>query len=306
MRLIVALLTCLCCALAHAAPPRAIWIWEAESFAMLDQREAADSALEFFNAHGITTLYLYADAFKGRNPIADDPVRVRRLIKRMHGQGKQVYALLGSAYLHTERYILPAYRKAAVAMVRRVLDYNAGSAPDERFDGINLDIEPHLLDEWPAKKFSLLRGFLDMSADIMALKRASGQSLQIGPAIPFWWDGIVMDWQERQRPVSEHTQDLYDYVALMDYRDHADGGDGIISHAADEMAYGAKIGKRVLLGVETTPNDIQKVSFDHLAPADMERELAATAAHFASSPAFGGFVIHHYRGYRRWLERPRP
>lgn len=305
-RLFIVLLTCLAATLAQAAPPRAIWIWEAESFAMLDQRAAADSALDFFDQHGISNLFLYADAFQGRNPIADDPARVRQLIKRVHGEGKQVYALLGSAYLNTERYILPSRRAAALAMVRRVLDYNAAAAADERFDGINLDIEPHLLDEWPAQKFTLLKNFLDMSAAIMALKRASGQRLQIGPAIPFWWDGIVLDWQGRKRPVSEHTQDLYDYVALMDYRDHAAGGDGMIGLAADEMAYGAAIGKRVLLGVETTPNDIQKVSFDHLAPADMERELAAAAAHFAASPAFGGFVIHHYRGYRRWLERPRP
>ena len=38
-------------------------------------------------------------------------------------------------------------------------------------------------------------------------------------------------------------------VVLMDYRDHAYGPDGILSHAQDELAYARKIGKRVMLGV---------------------------------------------------------
>jgi hypothetical protein len=217
--------------------------------------------------------------------------------------GLQVYALLGSGYLQTERYILPTFRALALAMVRRVFDYNTRAEADERFDGINLDIEPHILDEWSAKKLELLGNFLDMSAAIMAEKRRYGQAIDIGPAMPFWWDGIELNWQGKRRRVSEHTQDLYDYVALMDYRDHAQGPDGLISHASDEMTYGMKVGKRVLLGVETTPNEIQKVSFNHLAEADMERELAATESHFKNQKAFGGFVVHHYRGYRRWLEK---
>src|SRR5882672_3324098 len=58
--------------------------------------------------------------------------------------------------------------------------------------------------------------------------RASGQALAVGPAIPFWLDGVALDWQGRTKPVSEQLIDLYDYVALMDYRDHAGGPDGIV------------------------------------------------------------------------------
>jgi len=286
-----------------AQAPRAIWTWEEDSYAMLDRPSAVDDALAFFKAHGITTVYLYADSFRERNDIVDDPQRYKATIKRLHGAGLQVYALLGSGYLQTERYILPTFRALALAMVRRVFDYNTRAEADERFDGINLDIEPHILDEWSAKKLELLGNFLDMSAAIMAEKRRYGQAIDIGPAMPFWWDGIELNWQGKRRRVSEHTQDLYDYVALMDYRDHAQGPDGLISHASDEMTYGMKVGKRVLLGVETTPNEIQKVSFNHLAEADMERELAATESHFKNQKAFGGFVVHHYRGYRRWLEK---
>jgi hypothetical protein len=101
--------------------------------------------------------------------------------------------------------------------------------------------------------------------------------------------------------MNEHVQDLYDYVALMDYRDRAAGGDGIVAHAQDELDYGARVGKPVVVGVETAPNEIPKVSFHHLREADMERELAETARAVGRMPSFGGFAIHHYAAYRRWL-----
>jgi hypothetical protein len=186
-------------------------------------------------------------------------------------------------------------------MLQRVLDYNAAAAPHERFDGISLDIEPHILDAWRTRKMALLADFLDMSAALMRQKNAAAPGLPMGPAIPFWYDGIPIEWNGTRKPMNEHVQDLYDYVALMDYRDHAAGGDGIVSHARDELDYGARVGKPVVIGVEILPNAIRKVSFHHLREADMERELAETARAVAGAPAFGGFAIHHYAAYRRWL-----
>jgi hypothetical protein len=286
---------------APAATPRAIWIWEAESYAMLDHEDAAARAIGFLEVKGIGTAYVYADAWQGRNLVAADPRAYRRLVRRMHAAGLQVYALLGSGALHTERYVLPRYRQEALAMLQRVLDYNRDAAPEERFDGANLDIEPHILDAWSSRKMALLADFIDLSDAFMRLKRQSGQTLAIGPAMPFWLDGIALEWHGRSKPVSEHLQDLYDYVALMDYRDHADGGDGLAAHAMDEMRYGERIGRKVLVGVETAPNALRKVSFHHLREPDMERELGATERALGRMPSFGGFVIHHYAAYRRWL-----
>jgi len=291
--------------LAHAdgvrPGPRAIWIWEGESYALLEDDAAARTAIAFLRDKAIATAYVYADAYEGRNLVATQPARYRTLIRRMHAAGLKVQALLGSGYLHTERYLLPDHRRAAQAMLQRVLDYNAAAAPEERFDGISLDIEPHILDAWGSRKMELLAHFLDMSDALMRQKNAAAPTLPMGPAIPFWYDGIPIEWHGRRKPMNEHVQDVYDYVALMDYRDHADGGDGIVSHARDELDYGTRIGKPVVIGVETMPNAIRKVSFHHLREGDMERELAATARAVAGAPSFGGFAIHHYGAYRRWL-----
>lgn len=284
---------------AHAE--RAIWMWEADSFAMLENAQVADDNIAFLRAKGIRTLYLYADAYQGRHLLAREPQRYAHLIQRLHAQGMQVYALLGSWHLHTERYVLPEFRPQALQMLQQVLDYNAKATDDAKFDGVNLDIEPHILDQWDTRRIELLEQFVDLSHAFMALKRRSNQSLKIGPAIPFWLDGIPLRWGGVTKPTSEHVQDIYDYVALMDYRDRADGPDGILSHAKDEMAYARKIGKTVLIGIETGPNEIQKVSFNHLRETDMERELGKVRQALASEPTFGGFVIHHFRTYWQWV-----
>lgn len=290
---------------AAAAPPlsRAVWTWERESYAMLESRKDAEQAFAFLRSKQVDTIYLYADAFRGRNLIVDRPDAYRDFIALAHRRGFKVYALLGSAYLHTERYVLPQRRADAVAMMQRVLDYNATTSNDGRFDGVNLDIEPHLLDEWDTQKLELLGNFLDVSAAWMELKRKSGQELVIGPALPFWFDGIELIWRGQMRPVSEHTADIYDYLTLMDYRDHADGRDGIIAHAANEMAYGERIGRQVVIGLELTPNELKKVTFNHLSESDLAREIAVTERAYRHSAAFSGFAFHHYRGYREWARR---
>ena len=288
---------------ALAAPPtsRAVWTWERDAYAMLESPAEAERAFTFLRAQRVDTLYLYADAFDGRNLLVERPRAYRGFIAAAHRRGIRVYALLGSAPLRTERYVLPERRTQALAMLQRVLDYNAKADEAARFDGVNLDIEPHLLDEWDTQKRELLRGYLDVSRAWMQLKRDAGQTLAIGPALPFWFDGIELDWNGSRRPVSEHVADLYDYITLMDYRDHADGRDGIIAHAADEMAYAGRIGKTVVIGLELTPNELKKVTFNHRTEAELQREMAATERAYADSRAFGGFALHHYRGYREWL-----
>jgi hypothetical protein len=283
------------------APPRAIWMWEASSFTMLAHPDIARNSIAFLKAKGVNTIYLYADEYQGLSKILTQPQQYASLIKHLHQQDFKVYALLGSWHLKTHRYVLPQERGKALQMFQRVLDYNTRVNPSEQFDGINIDIEPHMLDEWDSQKIWLLEQWIELSHEFMRLKRQSNLSLKVGPAIPFWLDNIPIKWNDHLKPTSQHLQDIYDYVALMDYRDRAEGGDGIISHAENEMTYAANIGKEVVIGIETGPNEIKKVSFNHLTEIDMNRELALVYKAFASQRAFAGFVIHHFDTYKHWV-----
>jgi hypothetical protein len=281
----------------------AIWVWEEDTRNLLMSPAKSSDAVRFLKRAGVDTLYVYADAHEGRNLLVEEPQRYARLIEHLHREGMQVHALLGSWPLHTERYIFPENREVALQMVQRVLDYNRQAAPLARFDGINLDIEPHVLADWSERREVYLQMFISVSEAWMALKRQANQSLQIGPAMAFWLDGIEVTHGGQRKPASEHLQDIYDHVVLMDYRDHALGPDGILSHAQNELDYGRQIGKPVFLGIETSPNEIRKLTFYDKTPAEMAQELGIVRRSLAGNAAFAGFVVHHYASYRQWLGR---
>lgn len=283
---------------AAAAAPRAVWVWETDTFRLLDREDQWDDTFAFLARWKLTTVYLYADKYKGRNIIRDKPEKYRRLIAAFHGRGFKVYALLGSMYLKTQEYILPERRVAAVQMFENVLRYDAGSAAAERFDGINIDIEPYLLDDWRANRTLRATQYLDLAAEFMRLKREAGDTLAVGPAMPFWFDGIDdIVWRGKHRRLSDHVQDIYDYVAIMDYRNSAQGSDGIIAHAADELEYADRIGKTVVVGVETLRTEPRKVTFYGMSHAAMEEQLKIAETEFSSHPSFSGFAIHHLGSY---------
>lgn len=287
----------------EAAAPRAAWIWEADAADMLRSGRAARRAVKFLKKKGIGEVYLYADAYGDDGLLAAKPKLYRKLVRRLRAGGIGPFVLLGSWRFRTHEYVLPERRAEARAMFGRVLAYNASSRPEERFDGVNLDIEPHALEAWKTGKESLLVNFLDLGRELMAAKEAAGAAMRVGPAIPFWLDGVELEWSGVSKPASEHVLDVYDYAALMDYRNAAGGEDGMIAHAASELAYAAKAGKKLVIGVEVTPNEVEKVSFASSSEEALERELALAGEAFAASPAFGGFALHHFGSYRAWLER---
>ncbi|MBD8880026.1 hypothetical protein IHE49_05990 [Rhodanobacter sp. 7MK24] len=289
---------------AMAQASRAVWTWEAESYAMVRDPAVAREAAAYLKSQHIDTVYLYADAYQGHDLIVEQPGLYRAFIERLHRQHMKVYALLGSAYLHTENYVLPAYRRQAEGMFRRVVQYNADAPVAARFDGANLDIEPHILDEWnDDTRERLLTDFLDMGDALMKIKREYHAALAVGPAIPFWLDGIELEWKGVRRPVSEHVIDLFDYVALMDYRHKAEGSDSILSHAASEIAYADRVGKKVVIGLQVSPDEPEKVTFDKAGPKVFEQALGTVEQALRNDPSFAGFAIHHYRTYRSWIER---
>ena len=300
---VVALLLLACCALAapaQAAPraPRAVWIWEEDSFRLLDDDEFRNDTMAFLEQQRISTLYLYADEFRGRNVLAHEPERYRRLIAALHGRGFRVYALLGSAPLRTQEYVLPEKRAAAVRMFGEVLAFDSASEAAARFDGVNLDIEPYLLDDWSDLKPLRARQYLDLGAEFMRMKKAAGATLAVGPAMPFWFDGIDVEWNGATRPLSAHTQDLYDYVAIMDYRNFAEGRDGIIAHGRDEIDHANAAGRKVVIGVETLDTTPAKITFFGKSLADLDEQLALVECAFRADPSFAGFAIHHLAPYR--------
>ena len=286
------------------AAPRAVWIWEEDAFRMLETDEAQREVETFLEQQHISTIFIYADEFNGRNILVNEPKKYRKLIARAHARGFKVFALLGSAYLRTQEYILQEKRRAAKRMFGSVLDFNRDT-PDasSRFDGVNIDIEPYLLDDWATGRPVRGRQYLDLSAEFMRMKAAAGSSLIVGPAMPFWYDGIEdVEWNGQRRKLNEFVQDIYDYVTIMDYRNVAEGSDGIVSNAQDELDYADRINKKVMIGVETLQTTPAKVTFFGKGNKYFEAQLELAESAMTQHRSFGGFVVHHLKPYRVLVE----
>lgn len=290
------------CSSVYAAN-NAIWIWETESFRMLDNNQSLEQSMSFLKSQDISTLYLYADEYHGRNVLIREPEKYRKLIKIAHENGFKIYALLGSYYLNTPEYILPEKRRVALQMFENVLIYNKNAETESQFDGINLDIEPYLLDDWSTSR--PLRGpqYLELSKAFMELKEKYGSGIQVGPAIPFWFSGITdVTWNNQKRQYNEWIQDIYDYVAIMDYRNKALGSDSMVSLSKEEFDYADKINKKVMIGVETIETTPEKITFYGMGIKYFKKQLALAKAEMIKHKSFGGFVIHHYESYEKMVE----
>ncbi|UOQ44166.1 DNRLRE domain-containing protein [Halobacillus salinarum] len=188
------------------------------------------------------------------------------------------------------------------------MNYNISSKENERFDGVNIDIEPYIAPEFKTKKPSLQRQYLDLLQTFMDRKKAAGSGIYVGAAIPRWYDSSSyaenITWgksgQETTKWLSQHVQDIVDYISIMDYRDQAEGSAGIIAQAQGEIDYAKEIGKpnSVVLGVETKDiadgGDPEVISFREEGRSYMEQELDKVENAFGNDAAYGGIALHHY------------
>ncbi len=289
---------------------RALWVWEADTHRLLVTPGARQVLAAFMEDATIApdprrVIYLYADRGHGGWKLKDSPDLYRSLIGWAHERGYSIHALLGSGSYQAPMYSYSRYHHKAVGLMDAVIAYNAGSPPVSRFDGVNIDIEPHWLPDWHEAP-ALQVQYFDMLAAMMRRVADSGQRLLVGPAIPRWLDASdecrSIAWRGKKKTCAQHVQDITDYVALMDYRDIAETSIGIIEQAGAEIAYGNRIGKPVVIGVETgqvSSGDPEAITFHEEGRDRMEEELAKVMKAFSGEKAFGGVAVHHYDSWRK-------
>ncbi len=257
--LCVALGLCLPAA-AEPARSRALWVWDPTP--LLADAGERQQFFEFCRERGIGVVWMQiATTSAGRRARAlERAADWRAFLGEAHRAGLAVHALDGDPrYARREQHAL------VLGIVDAVIAFNATAPADQRFDGIHFDTEPYLLLDWqdPSRRERLLEDFLDLNARAQAKARAAG--IVYGIDIPFWWqasddetrDAIgAVTFRNVRKPASLHCLDLLDNVGIMDYRTVAAGGDGIVAHAEDLLAYADRSGHaRVYVGVETSTTD---------------------------------------------------
>ncbi|MFE5323891.1 Ig-like domain-containing protein [Paenibacillus sp. NPDC056579] len=294
---------------------RAIWIWESEAYKLLlnpGSRLVLDSFAKdtaTFQSDPVTTLYLAVGPMAGMDIMEDDPDKVRDFLAWAHSLGYQVQACIAGGTTPPYMGAYEAYHERAVREMERIINFNiASSETSKRFDGVNVDIEPYIAPDFKTNYPSLQLQYLDGLQKMIERRDASGIYLPFGPAIPKWFDSSPqaqsVSWNGQTKWLSEHVQDISDYIAIMDYRDTADGGAGIITGAQGEIDYADRIGKprSVVVAVESldiaNSGDPETITFREEGRAAMETELDKTYAAFQGKASFAGIAMHHYDSLR--------
>jgi hypothetical protein len=122
----------------------------------------------------------------------------------------------------------------------------------------------------PVRRKQILRDFLALNGEIQ--RRVDRvPNLEFGIDIPFWLQGTdketgkpigLVRYNGVEKAASYHCIDMLDNVGVMNYRDSADGADGIIAHGQDLVRYGEKAGSaKIFMGIETFSYEETRVWF---------------------------------------------
>ncbi|MGG1514921.1 cadherin-like beta sandwich domain-containing protein [Paenibacillus oryzisoli] len=294
---------------------RAMWIWEPETYKLLlnpNSRTLLDAFAwdtATFGSDPITTFYLAVGSFAGMDILEDDPGKLHNFIDWAHQRGYAVQACIAGGTTPPFLGAYEAYHDRAIREIERVINYNLAAGANERFDGVNVDIEPYSSEEFKTKYPSLQLQYLDGLQKMKNRIQTAGINLPFGPAIPKWYDSNDnsknITWNGSTKWLSEHVQDISDYISIMDYRDTADGSAGIIAGAQGEIDYANAIGKpnSVVIGVETkdiaNSGDPETITFQEEGRTVMEAELDKVYTAFNDDASFGGIAMHHYDDIRK-------
>lgn len=283
----------------------AMWVW---NFDAVTDEAAREELFQFAESKGINTFYLNTGSFTTateNSMLVENPEAYQVFNRIAHEKGIAVEALDGqSSWVRAENHAQPLKRIAEVVAFNESVTDEA-----EKFDGIHHDNEPHTLPEWEQNKVALAADYLQLAKESRALVQGTGLTFAVD--IPFWYDSLPLTYNGVTKSFDRHIIDMVDYIGIMDYRDEAEGVDGIIYHGSAEVEYAARVGKEVVIGVETIDFDDEinpeKITFWQEGEAYMNEQLSIVNEHFLyayqdydykAAPGFKGYAIHHYLSFK--------
>ncbi len=272
---------------------RHLFVWD--STIPQDSVATAD-LLTFSMERGVDVIYINGQPVANSEPnaVAD----YAAFVGVMHDQDIKVYALGGHPFWGVAcDQALPGQTTCQEEGWNYYQSLAESGVP---FDGFIDNTEPYnaASADWWSRLQSRAQQYLDFYHGI----RARIGSAPLTSTIPFWLDQdpntscMKLDGRKGQcRPLNWYVCGIADDCAIMDYRDVAEGPNGLIAHATGEVETHPTI-----VGVETddlgSQNDF--LTFHEEGVAAMELELAKVWDAFAGHANFRGFFIHYYDSYR--------
>jgi len=273
---------------------RAMWVWRTKEL-FLDETKRG-SFFDFCKRKKISEIFSQLQlSYKNENTenvVCDIEYKneISRFIKEATSKGIKVHGLDGHPV-----FALRENHPKALSIIRAVIDFNKSSKPEERFYGMHFDNEPYLLPGFKtAERGKIMEEFLALNEKCARLIQAKGKNLVYGADITFWFT----------ESFGFKLIDICDNTAVMDYRNFAQGPDGIIAHGLDVLKYAAGKGKKIYIGVETGKIEPAKTTFAGMSEEQFEGVLKEAENKFLRYSSYKAFAIHSYESYRELCNEP--
>ncbi|WP_339296091.1 hypothetical protein MKY82_10885 [Paenibacillus sp. FSL W7-1279] len=255
---------------------KATWLWDASLI-----RSETEEIVAFSGREGITTIFLQI-----QQEVADE--EYRHFVAAAHQQGISVHALNGQPDWAYEEG-----RRKGMELLAWLEAYNRTAAPEEKFEGVQFDVEPYVLRRWGREQAQVVE---EWSANMEVwVQEAKRQGLTFSAAVPFWLDSIPgprsADADSFSRWMIENT----DAIAVMAYRD---SGEQMYELSKEELEQADELGKSVWIGMELGDTEEgEHLTFFAKSEQEMEDEALRAAKLGSDHNSFAGLAVHHYQAW---------
>ncbi|WP_395743782.1 hypothetical protein [Prosthecobacter sp.] len=306
MRFILSLLLVLMTAAAlPAAEMRGMWIYKTDDIAA--SAAAGDFLFDFCAKRQITDLFwqVHFERLADGGRSLKNADQTRAFIQRAHAHSLRIHALFGDP-----SHALSTKHAIVFASVDGILAFNHEGPADAHFDGVHLDIEPHGLPQWKKadipQKCELLTQFVEVHHKAVSRAHTADPALIYGVDIVFWLDKTTaegkptypVDYQGVTKDAAKHLLDCVDHVAIMSYRDAAEGKNGIISLVAKTIAYADTTKAKVFVGAKMADIGPKMEGFYGKTETQMMASLKAVDDTYRSHPGYAGLAFFMYEAFK--------
>jgi hypothetical protein len=298
-----------------------MWLWGSAS--ILSSQAQQTQLISAGQAVNITDLYIYL----GDGDYSSQQTALRAFNARLNAAGIHPWGLDGSrSYFSDSDGPAPMYAAADA-----LLAFNAKSAPNERFYGLQADMEPNDITGFlptfhnniPSSALSrtsggvwyatqaqdremLMENWLQIYATLKSKLQPAG--VQLGAAMPSWTDNyfgepVTCTYKGITQGITKHMMAILNDYVIMSYNTNtANAVNRIISQVtyADTLPSASR--PRVFGGVETNIEVGSGISYGDTqgknSRAYVLRDLQTIQSNLSAHPSFCGMSIHDWGGWQ--------
>ncbi len=260
---------------------KATWIWDGTLISA-----EKDDILAFAKQNGVNLIYLHIEQAEVTHQ------EYRSFIREARASGIRVDALGGDP-----AWSLVSNRDSITRFVEWVKTYNQSVSQEERFTGIHVDIEPHVLPEWKKRREKIKNQWVK-NMEYLIRESRKEVALQVSADIPFWMNEY--QHADKSESVSKWLVSHLDHVTLMAYRDEVEGPNGVLEIVTPILNEAHAYERKVVVGLNVLKSrEGENTTFHEEGLEDLEQQLEILEESLDHFPAYGGYAIHDYERWRR-------